>query len=66
MFVYKVSKGERYMRKQIKKIAFSVFLSMAVSLVAPSQMSALASTKTFEYAEEKTGESRCSYTSYDA
>lgn len=44
------------MRKQTKKIAFAVMLSMAMSFVAPSQMSALAATQTFEYAEEKTGE----------
>ena len=49
------------MRKQTKRIAFSVLLSMAMSLVAPSQMSAFAAStiaiKTFDYVEEATGES---------
>ena len=44
------------MRKQTKKIAFAVLFSMAMSFVAPSQISAFAA-KTFEYAEEVTGES---------
>lgn len=44
------------MRKQTKKIAFAVLFSMAMSLTAPSQMSAFAAN-TFEYAEEVTGES---------
>lgn len=44
------------MRKQTKKIAFAVVLSMAMSLTAPSQMSAFAAAKTFYYAEQNTGE----------
>ena len=45
------------MRKQTKKIALSVLFSMAMSLVAPSQLSAFAATKTFEYVDETTEES---------
>ena len=44
------------MRKQGRKIAFAMLFSMAVSLVAPSQMSALAAPKSFYYAEQQTSE----------
>ncbi len=44
------------MRKQGRKIAFAMLFSMAVSLIAPSQMSALAAPKSFYYAEQQTSE----------
>lgn len=44
------------MRKQTKKIAFAVVLSMAMSFIAPSQISALAAPKNFYYVEQNTDE----------
>ena len=44
------------MKKQFRKIAMAVIFSLAAALMAPANQVALAATKTFTYAEQKTGD----------